>query len=296
MYFASEFVKLSRIFVCIIIFNGVVRRFQKNLCKGKFVFSFFYLFFWCIIFMVIYMLYSSFNNDKIKNLKKLNDKKYRDLSGLFLVDGENLVREANTSGVLCELLLVEGSKFSLDVTTNYVTLPVMKYISSLSNPSGIMGICKKKESSFSGMKIVVLDGIQDPGNLGTIIRSCVAFNVDTLVLSSNTVDLYNDKVIRATQGMIFKLNIIIVPDLVEFISFLKEKNYFIYSTDVNNGNSLKTIEKKDKFAIIMGNEGNGVSSAVSSLADSYIYIDMNDNCESLNVGVATSIILYELDK
>ena len=143
---------------------------------------------------------------------------------------------------------------------------------------------------------MILEDIQDPGNLGTIIRSSVAFNVDTLVLSSNTVDLYNPKVIRATQGMIFKLNIIIENNLEELIKNLKQNNYTIYTTNVKNGNSLKTIEKKDKLAIIMGNEGNGVSDKLNLLADEYLYIDMNKNCESLNVAVATSIILYELDK
>ncbi len=242
------------------------------------------------------MLYSSINNDKIKNLKKLNIKKYRDSNGLFLVDGEHLVLEAYNSGYLEELILLDGSTFKLDVKTSYVTLDVMKYISCLDNPNGIMGVCKKKNNVLSGDKVVILDDIQDPGNLGTIIRSSVAFNVDTLVLSSGCVDLYNPKVIRATQGMIFKLNIIIVDDIVSFVSDLKCKKYTIYSTRVNGGNSLKSIEKSSRFAIIMGNEGNGVRDSLIDLSDSYIYIDMNPSCESLNVGCATSIILYELDK
>lgn len=242
------------------------------------------------------MIYSSINNDKIKNIKKLNSKKYRENFGLFLVDGEHLVREAYNSGVLEELIVLEGVQFNLDVKTSYVTLNVLKYISDLDNPNGIMGICRKKESSFSGDRIVILDDIQDPGNLGTIIRSCVAFNIDTLVLSKNTVDLYNSKVIRATQGMLFNLNIIIVDDLCDFITNLKSENYKIYSTNVKNGKSLKSIEKCNRFVIIMGNEGNGVSGNVDKLADSYIYIDMNSSCESLNVGVATSIILYEFDR
>jgi len=124
----------------------------------------------------------------------------------------------------------------------------------------------------------------------------VAFNVDTLILSCDCVDLYNPKVIRATQGMMFSLNILIVSDLVDFIKNLKEQKYKIFSTNVNNGNSLKSIEKSDRFVIIMGNEGNGVSDSLNKLCDSYIYIDMNSSCESLNVGVATSIILYEFDR
>ena len=242
------------------------------------------------------MLYSSISNNKIKDLKKLNSKKYRDLNGLFLVDGEHLVLEAYNSGYLEELILLDGTDFSLDVKTSYVTMDVLKYISCLDSPNGIMGVCKKKDSVLSGDRIVILDDVQDPGNLGTIIRSCVAFNVDTLVLTNGCVDLYNPKVIRSTQGMLFKLNIIIVDDICEFVSDLKCKKYRIYSTKVNGGNSLKSIEKSSRFAIIMGNEGNGVRDSLMNLADSYLYIDMNPSCESLNVGCATSIILYELDK
>jgi len=158
-----------------------------------------------------------------------------------------------------------------------------------------MGICKKIGPKEAGNKIVMLDSIQDPGNLGTIIRSSVAFNVDTIILNKSCVDLYNSKVLRATQGMIFNINII-EEELKKIIPELIEKNYKIYGTKVNGGKSLKDIEKTDKFAIIMGNEGRGVKPEILDMCSDYIYIDMNKNCESLNVGIATSIILYELDK
>ena len=241
------------------------------------------------------MLYTSIDNKKIKNIRKLYNKKYRDEFNEFLIEGEHLVQEAYKKGILKELILEEGTDFKLDVETNYVSSNVLKYISELSNPSKIMGICTKLKEQEIGDKIVILDGIQDPGNLGTIIRSSVAFNIDTIVLSKDTVDLYNSKVLRATQGMIFNINII-ERDLNSFIPVLKEKKYKIYGTKVNGGKSLKSVEKSDKFAIIMGNEGNGVKPDILYMCSDYIYIDMNDNCESLNVGVATSIILYELDK
>ena len=140
---------------------------------------------------------------------------------------------------------------------------------------------------------MILDNIQDPGNLGTIIRSCVAFNVDTLIISDNSVDLYNPKVLRATQGMIFHLNII-VTNLIKIIKELKDEGYKVAGTNVVNGTLVSEFEKKERFAIIMGNEGNGVSSEVSKLIDENIYIPISQTCESLNVGVAASIILYEL--
>ena len=239
------------------------------------------------------MLYTSTSNDYIKYIKKLNQKKYRDIYNEFLIEGEHLVQEAYKNGILKELILEEGTNFKLDITTNYVSSNVLKYISELDNPPKVIGICNKLEEKSIGNKIVILDGIQDPGNLGTIIRSSVAFNIDTIVLSKDSVDLYNSKVVRASQGMLFNINII-ERDIKEFISSLKD--YKIYGTKVNGGKSLKEVEKFSKFAIIMGNEGNGVKKEILDMCSDYIYIDMNKNCESLNVGVATSIILYELDK
>lgn len=239
------------------------------------------------------MLYSSIENKKIKNIKKLYTKKYRDEFNEFIIEGEHLVEEAYKKGILKGLILEEGTNFSLDVDTIYVTSNVLKYISDLDNPSKIIGICSKLKEKEIGNKILILDGIQDPGNLGTIIRSSVAFNIDTIVLSRDTVDLYNPKVLRATQGMMFNINII-EKDIVDLINKLKKENYKIYGTKVNGGKNLKSIEKCVKFAIIMGNEGNGVKSDILDMCNEYIYINMNESCESLNVAVATSIILYEL--
>ena len=241
------------------------------------------------------MLYSSIENKKIKNIKKLNIKKYRDEIGKFIIEGEHLVLEAYKNGILEEVLLEENTDMNINVPVSYVTKNVLKYISELDNPSKIIGICKKTDKKDIGNKILILDGVQDPGNLGTIIRSSVAFNIDTIVLSEDCVDIYNSKVLRATQGMIFNINII-EENLIEFIPKLIKNGYKVYGTKVNGGKSLKSIEKSEKFAIIMGNEGNGVRTSVLDLCSDYIYIDMNNNCESLNVGVATSIILYELDK
>ena len=241
------------------------------------------------------MLYSSIDNNKIKELKKLQTKKYRDKKNAFLVEGTHLVLEAYKTGYLKELFLEENELLPLDVMTSYMTNNVKNYLSVLDSPTNIIGVCSKKEGTIKGNRIVYLDCIQDPGNLGTIIRSSVAFNIDTLVLSKDTVDLYNSKVIRASQGLIFHLNIVI-SDINEFGPSLKDEGYKIYGTRVTHGKDLKTIEKSDKFVIIMGNEGNGISEVSSELCDEFIYIDMNSTCESLNVGVATSIILYEMDR
>ena len=241
------------------------------------------------------MIYTSVDNKKIKDIKKLNTKKYRDKTNLFLVEGRHLVLEAYKRGYLQTLILEENEIFPLDVDTMYVSNNVINYISTLETPQLVMGLCKKIEEKEIGSKILILDDIQDPGNLGTIIRSAVAFNFDTIVLGDNTVDLYNPKVIRASQGMLFHINII-NRNLLEFIPELSNQEYKILGTKVTHGKNIKDIEKTEKFAIIMGNEGNGMSEEVEELCDEFIYIDMNEACESLNVGVATSIILYELDK
>ena len=240
------------------------------------------------------MLYSSTKNEKIKNLKNLTQKKYRDKENLFLVEGDHLVKEAYKKGYLIELLVPENSGYKLDVETNEISESVIKYLTELKNPTGIFGVCKKKEKAFQEGKILILDSVQDPGNLGTIIRSAAAFNVDTIVINDKCADPYSFKVVRASQGMIFSVNLI-EEDLVQFIQKIKI-DYKIYATKVDGGKNIKSIEKNKKFAIIMGNEGQGVSDELLKMADEYIYIPMNSNCESLNVAVATSIILYELER
>lgn len=241
------------------------------------------------------MIYTSINNDHIKEIKKLNQKKYRDLNNKFIVEGEHLVLEGIKNNLIEEVLILEGLTNKYDVKTNYVSLNVLKYITELDNPTKIIGICKKKNDIIQGNHILVLDNIQDPGNLGTIIRSAVAFNIDTIILNKLGVDLYNPKVIRATQGMIFNINIV-TSDLKEEINKLKQKKYKILATRVDGGKLIRNLEKNDKFAIIIGNEGQGVSKELQDLSDEFIYIKMNQKCESLNVGVATSIILYELSR
>jgi len=241
------------------------------------------------------VLYSSIDNNKIKDLKKLQVKKYRDKKNMFLVEGRHLVLEAFKTGHLDELLLEENELLPLDIMTHYMTNNVSNYLSELDKSTNIIGVCNKIKEQKIGKRVLILENIQDPGNLGTIIRSSVAFNIDTLILSKNTVDLYNSKVLRSSQGMLFHLNILI-KDLNEIIPSLKKDNYKIIGTKVTNGIDIKNIKNNDKICIIMGNEGNGISDTVSNLCDDFIYIKMNDICESLNVGVATSIILYELDK
>ena len=236
----------------------------------------------------------SLNNEKIKYYTKLNDKKYRKSEKLFIAAGEHLVTEALKKNIVKEILLLNGEENVYgDVT--YVTSDILKKVSDLTNYPKVLAICYIKDDLKIEGNVVALDNIKDPGNLGTIIRSAVAFNIDTIILSKTGVDLYNSKVLRSTQGMIFNINIV-VSDIKEEILKLKSDNYKILTTNVEGGKLVKSIEKNQKFAIIIGNEGKGVSKEIKELSDEYIYIEMNKKCESLNAAVATSIILYELSR
>lgn len=231
---------------------------------------------------------------KIKYWKKFKLKKYRDEIGLFLIEGEHLVEEALKHKIVKEVI----REITLDVKDYgvpvfYVTKDMMKKISSMKSTPHIMALCYKPLEGKIGNKIIILDNIQDPGNLGTIIRSAVAFNFDSIVLSDNTVDLYNEKVIRSTQGMIFNINIV-RRELEGYILDLRNYGYKIYGTSIDNTQEIKEIKSQDKYAIIIGNEGNGISKDIINLCDEIISISINPLCESLNAAVAAGIIMYEM--
>lgn len=238
---------------------------------------------------------SSLDNEKIKKLVKLQMKKYRDLYKEYVIEGEHLIGEALKVGCVIEVFVVEGFDYNVDCPITVVSHSVMKKISTMDTPSNVVALCKKIINKNFGRRILLLDELQDPGNLGTIIRSSVAFNIDTIILSENTVDLYNPKVLRGTQGMYNFINIFSM-DSKSAIEEIKSKGIKVYGTNVVNGVDVKSLSDEDKrsFCLIVGNEGNGVREEVLDLCDSNLYIKMNENVESLNVGVATSILLYEL--
>lgn len=238
---------------------------------------------------------TSIENKEIKKYLKLKKKKYRDIDKLFLVEGEHLIKEAEKAQCLVKVILTENKKIDTNKEIIYVTEEIMKKLSDLDTPPCMIGVCKIKESSkINGSIILALDDVQDPGNLGTIVRSAVAFNIKTILLSENTVDLYNPKVLRSTQGLLFYTSIIRC-NLKDQLKKLKEDNYSIYVTNVEDGKDISKMNTSQKIVLVMGNEGNGVSDDIGTLRDENIYIKTNKLVESLNVGVATSILLYELD-
>ncbi len=241
------------------------------------------------------MIITSLENEKVKMLVKLQQKKYRDLSNTFLVEGEHLVEECYRAGLVLEIFVLEGKNYSYPDCI-FVSYDVMKKITTLESLPPIIALCKKMEVlSIVGNRVLLLDEIQDPGNLGTIIRSSLAFQVSCIVLSKKSVDLYNPKVLRATQGMFCHIPILSM-DTYDAIAFMKKNRIPVYGTSVENGAQASTLteEEKKSFCLIMGNEGNGLSNDVLSLCDKRLYIPMDSKVESLNVGVACSILLYEL--
>lgn len=239
------------------------------------------------------MKITSLTNQKVKYYVRLKDKKFRDAENMFLVEGDHLVNEAINKGYAREIISL--NEFDSDLPVVLVTEEIMKKISSQKSISPICAVCRKIPTNKIGETVIALDDIQDPGNLGTIIRSSVAFDIDTILLGDKSVDLYNEKVIRSSEGMIFKKNVLRC-NLHEKLLELKKSGYQIIGTDLKNGTNVKAFDFPKKVVIVMGNEGNGLSDLVKEVCDNYIYIDMNNECESLNVAVASSIILYEMRK
>lgn len=237
---------------------------------------------------------TSRNNELVKYYTKLmTSKKKRDEDGVFIVEGEHLVQEAIKSN-LVEEIIISDRKYDF-YQGKYVSTDIMKKICDTKNPQGIIALCKQNYLEPKKYeRLLLIDNIQDPGNLGTIIRSCVAFNFDGIILNLQTVDVYNPKVVRATQGAIFRVPIL-REDLRSYIDKLKKEDVIVYGTSFD-GENLENIGSAEKMAFILGNEGNGVSRELLDITDNNIYIEISECTESLNVSVAGSIIMYKFRK
>ncbi len=234
----------------------------------------------------------SLTNNKVKFLVKLKEKRTREKNKLFIVEGEHLVKEAIKKGYINDIFLLQGEENVYGKVT-YVSLDVLKKITSLKNPPKVIGLCHYLEETKITGNTLIIDNLKDPGNLGTLIRSAVAFNYDTVIISKESVSIYNPKTIRATEGMLFNINII-TDDLEPRINNLKEKGYIIYGTDVNNG--INPSKEEKKHALIIGSESEGIRKEILKLSNKRLNIKMNDKCESLNAAISGSILMYELNK
>ena len=237
---------------------------------------------------------SSKQNTKIKEIGKLiSDNSYRKERNEFVIEGFHLLEMALEDKLVKAIFSLEQIKNIDEKITNYiVSEDILKKISTQKNPQGVVAICSmRKEKEISHNNVLYLDGVSDPGNLGTLLRTALAFSFKDVILSKGSVSLYNEKTISSSQGAIFRLNII-SGDEQNLIN-LKEKGYKILATEIKGSVELKNIKKSDKQVLILGNEAHGVNEKILNLADERIRIDINE-IESLNVAICGAIMMHYL--
>lgn len=236
---------------------------------------------------------TSVKNDTIKELLKLKQKKYRDDTNLFLIEGYHLVEEAYKNNIVTKIITCTKTNYT-NVEIIEVSETVMEKLAFTKTPQPIMAVCSMnihKNVDYNQNRYLLLDRLQDPGNVGTILRTASALGYKNVLLSKDSVDLYNDKVIRATQGALFTLNISIV-DLKDEISQLQKHHVKVYATALRNAKVIEEYDREEKMAFIMGNEGQGVSKDIIDMSDGAMYIPI-ETMESLNVGIAAAIVMYQ---
>ena len=251
---------------------------------------------------------SSKENELIKHIKKLKDKKERDLSNEYLIEGVKLIKEAIQEKAKikqiivcdeCEKLEAIPQELTYEIAKYdciYVTKKIYSYITEVKTPQGILAIIEKqgneKNIDYNQDIIIALDGIQDPGNLGTILRTVDSVGLTQILVSKDTADCYNPKVVRSTMGAIFRVKVIECENLEDTLKEIKKHKFSILTSSLQTQNSIYDIKYK-KDVIVIGNEANGVSENIQKLADKKLKIPMLGKTESLNASVATGIILYE---
>ncbi len=251
---------------------------------------------------------TSKDNEFVKDVKKLKEKKYRDALNKYIVEGIKLVGEAIQekadieSVIICEDCMKEDiidKKLMYEIAKLncvYVNSKVFSIITDVSNPQGILAVIKKSEKkqniNYNEDVIVVLDGIQDPGNLGTILRTVDSANLKQIIVSNDTADCFNSKVVRSTMGAIFRVKVIKSNNLVNDLSNMKKHGFNVVVTALDTNDSVYDINYMKKV-IVIGNEANGVSNAIKDMADNKVKIPMLGKTESLNASVAAGIMIYE---
>lgn len=235
------------------------------------------------------MVITSKDNKRIKAVRKLLTKKERTKAKQFLIEGEHLIEEAlKWNANILELFVLENSEFNFDLKTTVVTKDVMKSLSTLVTPPGIIAVVEMNTQTINSDRILALDGIQDPGNLGTLIRTADAFNFNRILIGKDTVDPYSDKVLRSSQGSHFHVSI----EDTDLVETMNDFDGIVLTTDLQ-GEALSSQKITGPLMIVLGNEGQGVSDDVLSHANYKVKIDMPGNAESLNVSVAGGILMHQ---
>ena len=263
--------------------------------KHLFVYIFSYN--WLKIFFML-------KSNEIKFIKSLFLKKNSDEKSLFIVEGEKIVSELIDSDFIIDKVYATEAYYDLysskikEEMLLKITQKELSRISNLKSPNNVLAIVNKKDTELDYDKIqgltLVLDNINDPGNFGTIIRSCNWFNIKSIICSNSTVDLYNSKVIQSSMGSLFRVDIF-YTDLVKFFKECGD-NFHVFGA-VLEGQDSKTVNIKPNSILIIGNESHGISDSLKQYIDTKITInEFSDKIDSLNAATATSILLYEFSK
>ena len=243
------------------------------------------------------------NNNLFKEIKKLKEKKHRIKSNKYLIEGLRFVEEAIKSKVSIDSIIFTESfkeknpdlflKINENIKIIQMNEALLKQLCSTENPQGIVGVINMQNKELkSGELVVLVDKVQDPGNMGTIIRTAHAAGAAGIVMTKGTVDIYNDKTLRSTMGSIFYIPIV-EDNSLDFVKSLKKEGYKLVVSSLQGKNNFFEENLQGKVMIAVGNEGNGVSDEVYDIADIKVKIPMPGEAESLNVAVATSIMIYE---
>lgn len=241
---------------------------------------------------------TSRNNREIIETVKLRKKKQREIEGLFLIDGTKLLKEAAQNGIIIEKTFATQNwiEKNPDVTVEIteVSEPVIEKLSGVKSSEGVVAVARIPESKVEeDQKYIILENIRDPGNLGTIIRTCDAFGYQNIILNEECVDLYNEKTLRATMGSLFHININIVNDLEKEIKSFKDQGFDIIGTSLEGSDlNIRDLVIPEKFCILLGNESNGISDQLLKECTTLQKIPILGKAESLNVSIAAGIFLF----
>lgn len=257
---------------------------------------------------------SSASNPRVKEWAKLLDRKYRDREGKFLLEGVHVVKEALDAGWPLELIAYDEGSEVLDQFEEYINaeqqkelpwIPVSPEIimkcSETDTPQPIFAIAMKRPpekrrlfEQANGL-VVVLDGVQDPGNVGTIVRSAAASGATAVILGKGTVDLYNPKTIRSTMGALFHVSVL-EADLTVLLPEAIQQGVAVIGTSLQATKSCYEYDLRQATWLVFGNEGSGMSKTVSDLVDKHLLIPMTGRAESLNVAMAATVLLFEAQR
>ena len=251
---------------------------------------------------------TSTSNARVKELVQLQKKsKVRNEQGVFLVEGVKMYQEipqeqlvkVYVSETFADKQKEEINRLKDRRKLEYLSDHVFQYVSDTKTPQGILCVVRQSPYCLEDIleaedaHLLVLDNLQDPGNLGTILRTAEGAGVTGIIISKESVDIYNPKVIRSTMGSIYRVPFVYVEDLKEAIAKVKAHGIFTYAAHLDGKNSYDKEDYTKKTAFLIGNEGNGLRKEIADLADTWIRIPMQGQVESLNAAIATSVLMFE---